>query len=66
MFTRSFKTSQATESFSRSRRHKGKSSFREHAVSKHRHEKTTRKPPTEQISSPEYVCQAQHFNYHDD
>ncbi|KAF7953909.1 uncharacterized protein EAE97_001307 [Botrytis byssoidea] len=52
MFTRSFKTSQATESFSRSRRHKGKSSFREHAVSKHRHEKTTRKPPTEQISSP--------------
>ncbi|KAM0177283.1 hypothetical protein ACHAPC_000125 [Botrytis cinerea] len=52
MFTKSFNKSQTTESFSRSRRHKGKSSFREHAVSKHRHEKTTRKPPTEQISSP--------------
>ncbi|APA09861.1 hypothetical protein SS1G_05907 [Sclerotinia sclerotiorum 1980 UF-70] len=52
MFTRSLNKSQTTESFSRNRRHKGKSSFREHAVSKHRHERTTRKPPTEEIPSP--------------
>ncbi|ESZ98941.1 hypothetical protein SBOR_0599 [Sclerotinia borealis F-4128] len=51
MFTRSLNKSQ-TESVSRSRRHKGKSSFRDHAVSKHRHERTARKPPTEEISSP--------------
>ncbi|RAL67838.1 hypothetical protein DID88_008564 [Monilinia fructigena] len=53
MFTRSLNKSQSqSESFSKGRRHRGKSSFREHAVSKHRHEQTIRKPPTEEISSP--------------
>jgi hypothetical protein len=47
MFSRRLNQSQ-TESFSKSRQStKSKSSFREHAVSKHRHERT-RKPPTEE------------------
>jgi len=61
MFSRTFNKSQ-TESFSKSRRAaKAKSSFREHAVSKNRSERT-RKPPTEEISPPlgRYViCQLQ-------
>ncbi|KAA8575549.1 hypothetical protein EYC84_004690 [Monilinia fructicola] len=53
MFPRGLNKSQSqSESFSKSRHHKGKSSFREHAVSKHRHERTARKLPTEEISSP--------------
>ncbi|QSZ29662.1 hypothetical protein DSL72_004178 [Monilinia vaccinii-corymbosi] len=55
MFPRSLNQSQShTESFSKSHRHKAKTPFREHAVSKHRQERPTRarKPPTEEISSP--------------
>ncbi|KAL3423461.1 hypothetical protein PVAG01_05208 [Phlyctema vagabunda] len=52
MFSRKPSQSQ-TESFSKSRRaSKGKSSFREHAVSKHRHERTRKLPTEEGPSTP--------------
>ncbi|PQE18803.1 BTB POZ protein [Rutstroemia sp. NJR-2017a WRK4] len=41
-----------TESFSKSRRTKGKTSFREHAVSKHRHERSRKLPTEESQPSP--------------
>ncbi|KAK0124063.1 hypothetical protein ONS95_009049 [Cadophora gregata] len=47
MWSRNVNKSQ-TESFSRSRRGTKKSSFREHAVSKNRTERSTRRPPTEE------------------
>ncbi|KAF4634075.1 hypothetical protein G7Y89_g4032 [Cudoniella acicularis] len=48
MFGRNVNKSQ-TESFTRKRREtKGKSSFREHAVSKNRHDRSIRKAPTEE------------------
>ncbi|KAH7389103.1 hypothetical protein BKA64DRAFT_130072 [Cadophora sp. MPI-SDFR-AT-0126] len=49
MFSRNVNKSQ-TESFSRSRRGTKKSSFREHAVSKNRTERSTRRPPNEETN----------------